>query len=1128
MRHRRPSPILRADTSSKLRSVILDQFDPTIASQLIEFGKFLSTLDADVLVFMARKSLCLYDLLLAIGIPPSEKIVLSDRALDLSTDILKGKSVALIDDTLIVGTTIARTKDFLTGILGNNVTVHVFCVDSTWQRDDIIKADTVFLRADDRTVMSFCASLVRAMSLLPRPYLVDFPLTVPFRIRTGDMQCVLSATSWRGYRLSSPLQIENNVEVYTFLPQPETLTYYLRSLDVGIRQYIDIVKVRMFGRYHEDVLWNRIVPIITLLPLEEGVISNIVLRLLERLRCTGFDPSQLEAALPNPLAKQRFVQYLLSAALGKDFITHLQSSVGSNIELSFDETDIERHYGPWLLNSILQCISKSGILLATNVDNHLAARREIASVPQRVRVLAKEVLESAAPSATITGTSDLKRNIVIDCSTLFVQMYHVREIPARKEALRLGKAVVHASSDDAPFRDRLNVGLPWSFVVKHLRSVSRVNKRFLNSIMTSLALDICNDLGIVVPITCAIDGVIFRAYRYGEDAPFGDSELRLAYESVNGFLSSTKRDSITHLSLEKLLVFLLRAGVATKFLRPFYGQSGTDGTARVGFALKGAVVLIARGPRDRSDRDIWLTQHLCERNVIASDTKGLYKLGIIPDSDGNTKLAITQAKQIGLMLGHCIRAADDIHEAAPLDVKSLILLMTCCTPHHTAAALEVELDLFRRWYEPSRHLLSDRINWHERESIEATLGSIRRSSGYEAIHSGLMKYDGHINGYIPGIIRRCSQYLSERGTDGVLKDVWDATWDAIGGMQVPAQELSFRELINEAAVLISEIGIVLTSYEIALQIALYKTLPNKRKAEIRKSVDKLRLFVHASHKLQGIPSYIHKLGKIVDMDIMKIVSIDSEQLAAPCLKHMDNCMSRIDFLVDRMEPVIEQYGRLQGKHIYKYFIYYDIIDSTATQTARRGGNTEQREQRVAGIKLSINKTMESMAINARKHRGEVYCTTGNIVSTNDCKHIFISGKMARKYVEECLYRLLYLTSSFPDIHLRMYAFPCDFVKSDAYCMHNAEEVSGTKFWSNWSRVLKEAKKYEDVVGYNSSFLLVGDDRFYNALNLTFADWLQPEDAVIEPELAESFRKVNVRYGAFCVPKASLQGGNNKL
>ncbi len=76
----------------RLKKVILDQFEPDIAVPLIEFGKSLSRINADVLVFIARKSLCLYDALLRIGIPPAEQCVVSDRVLDMRLDYSDSKT----------------------------------------------------------------------------------------------------------------------------------------------------------------------------------------------------------------------------------------------------------------------------------------------------------------------------------------------------------------------------------------------------------------------------------------------------------------------------------------------------------------------------------------------------------------------------------------------------------------------------------------------------------------------------------------------------------------------------------------------------------------------------------------------------------------------------------------------------------------------------------------------------------------------------------------------------------------------------------------------------------------------------------------------------------------------------
>jgi len=41
----------------------------------------------------------------------------------------------------------------------------------------LIQPDSCMVQLPDDRVMTFCAASVRAMSLIPRPYLVDFPLT---------------------------------------------------------------------------------------------------------------------------------------------------------------------------------------------------------------------------------------------------------------------------------------------------------------------------------------------------------------------------------------------------------------------------------------------------------------------------------------------------------------------------------------------------------------------------------------------------------------------------------------------------------------------------------------------------------------------------------------------------------------------------------------------------------------------------------------------------------------------------------------------------------------------------------------------------------------------------------------
>src|ERR1035438_6779970 len=140
-----------------------------MAKQLIAFGQKLSKIDADIFVFLARKSLCLYDVLLKLGTPPIECYVVSDRVLDMRLDPFRGKRVALVDDTLILGTSLAKAKQSLE-MAGARVSTHVFCLDQRWHCPSLIVPDSNAVETSDDRIMTFCTAEVRAMSILPRPY----------------------------------------------------------------------------------------------------------------------------------------------------------------------------------------------------------------------------------------------------------------------------------------------------------------------------------------------------------------------------------------------------------------------------------------------------------------------------------------------------------------------------------------------------------------------------------------------------------------------------------------------------------------------------------------------------------------------------------------------------------------------------------------------------------------------------------------------------------------------------------------------------------------------------------------------------------------------------------------------
>ena len=90
------------------RELFLEQFDSSFRNHIVEFSKRITSLskEYDVLIFLARKAACLADCFDELQLSHFHCIVTSSRILDMNLSWMHNKKVAIIDDTLISGTTI--------------------------------------------------------------------------------------------------------------------------------------------------------------------------------------------------------------------------------------------------------------------------------------------------------------------------------------------------------------------------------------------------------------------------------------------------------------------------------------------------------------------------------------------------------------------------------------------------------------------------------------------------------------------------------------------------------------------------------------------------------------------------------------------------------------------------------------------------------------------------------------------------------------------------------------------------------------------------------------------------------------------------------------------------------------
>jgi hypothetical protein len=181
-------------SSSIKKDIVLAQFDPDIASKLLEFAHHISEYECDFFLFMSRKFCCLYDVLVSIGAPPVQRPIISDKVLDLDMTQLRDKTIRIVDDIVICGSTMWKTRErLLKEAFVKDVKTSAFCVNDKWWTKELNVPDYKAAILPDSRAMSFCIGIVNALSIVPRPYSVDYPFFPDIEIKSNYWHRILSS-----------------------------------------------------------------------------------------------------------------------------------------------------------------------------------------------------------------------------------------------------------------------------------------------------------------------------------------------------------------------------------------------------------------------------------------------------------------------------------------------------------------------------------------------------------------------------------------------------------------------------------------------------------------------------------------------------------------------------------------------------------------------------------------------------------------------------------------------------------------------------------------------------------------------------------------------------------------------
>lgn len=517
----------------------MNTFRGEMKANINEFGKRLWETDSDVFIFMARKAACFFDCLRELKIADVRGIAVSDRILDMDLTFLIGKKVTLVDDCVFTGTTIYHARNIVMAAGAGQCDTLSLSVNEECIRPALLPGGTEagdlnfvepLIRLDDSQSVQQCYDVVRAISIFPRPYDVDFPHTLTSKLSEQDFDQLVHCTGWQSYDVSSQYQISQNVRAFTLVPDLHIQREFLEEYD-GLNSNIQAAKVRIYARRLSSKSWSvRMVPMVVL-----GVIQKKVLESNETLWGPELASAVKELGAVSAKSRYRLLHFLVSWALLKRFSMALKDHYGLHVEEKLRSDLAEMSFG-----SRFSSFSANALDLFRTV-----------SLPPPVAEPESSCIAKFGEEVT---TVENPQELVSACLEPFTWLYRELEVSARRAVFENGlKACLDGGKNDLT---RLGRGFSPQRLIRRLQSTSFDIARYV-----SLFLDKAIDLGIAVPTVVDDGGVLYRAFRHGEDAVFGEAEERLTVIALQAYMENREISIIYGLELQKFVVLFVQIAV---------------------------------------------------------------------------------------------------------------------------------------------------------------------------------------------------------------------------------------------------------------------------------------------------------------------------------------------------------------------------------------------------------------------------------------------------------------------------------------------------------------------------------------------------------------------------------------
>jgi len=891
-----------------LRDVFLSQFSTRMRERICEFGKELEALEADIVITMARKASCLVDCLQRLNLTCIGGIVTSERALDMPTDWLSGKRVALVDDALISGSTLYRAQKQVSASGAELISTRVVCVNKRYWNPTVIQPARPYAVLSDPEIGAFCANLVRALSLFPRPYGVDYPIYGNLRVPLSNLNSIGRLSGWSTYDFTDSVQ--RSYDVLSLVAEPSQAARH--ALDHRFRcalsHFAPILKVRIYGRVvsannaPERTVALRVMPVVALDPMH---CKDVFLLWTRLVGCRDLYSSQLDAAFGSSvIPRLRFIQYFMACQLAQLWFNGVDQSLAIQLSLEQELSSLLALFPPHVASQLL--------MLTDSVNASFAG----GDLPVSTAAPITNVIPRRIPNHKDPWTAQAR------LLEPFLWLYDTQEKAARETVLANGRHALDRPEEYSEL-DRLNRGI--SLPELRLRA-GDVGDGRTSSQAVSAFLDVSIDRGFIVPITVEHDSIVYRAYRHGEDVKDSEQLRRLALVAVKSFADAAAVPSVPRTWTEKLLVLLIKLLIDKKLQDPSDSMLGAYGTIGVRYDLHGPVLKRQSDKLYSIHNQRTFTRLLCDCGYL-TELAGGYTVARFPADIPEANSQVLEAAKLGSSLGMLYQPIPNAKVSPALNLDELVYLACCANPQDIAGALAAELDLFQYHWTALQSWQS--APDFEAAAADATLRYIRRSIAFKAINSGKAKWVAYTNSAPALIISRIQSSLASDPSRQLLwRDLWAARTDH-EREEIPE---ALQELVQREGELIMLLGLLFRMLEYLYLSVLPKDPRRRGRSAVRNELDEYCAGVRAQasaglpmrDKILSCADWLRDPSRDMTPELIrKTQQYVTEELSYCC--HV--CHS----LLAEVDGIAARYGRPPAMERFEQALVYELKSVNAVE-----------------------------------------------------------------------------------------------------------------------------------------------------------------------------------------------------